>query len=70
MLSGKISAAMINGCQNNGVLATAKHLVCYEQCSEMFKSNSVVSKRAMREIYLRPFQICLKEADVKLLMTS
>ena len=70
LLSGKVAAAMIRGAQNNGVMATAKHLVCYEQCTDMFSHSSEVSERVMREIYLRPFQTAIKDADVKCMMTS
>jgi beta-glucosidase len=70
LLAGRVTAAMVRGAESKGVLATLKHLVCYEQCTDQFLSSSDVSMRALREIYLRPFQIALKESNARLLMTS
>ncbi|TFK55623.1 glycoside hydrolase family 3 protein [Heliocybe sulcata] len=69
-LNGTIAAAYINGVQSQGVAATIKHFVCNDQEYERFSSDSVVSERALREIYLKPFQIAIKKADPWALMTA
>ena len=52
-----MAAAYVNGLQDNNVSATIKHFVGNDQEHERTGSDSVVSPRALREIYLRPFQI-------------
>ncbi|KAG7857027.1 hypothetical protein KL939_003812 [Ogataea angusta] len=69
-LSGILSAAYINGFQKTGLAATMKHYVGNDQEHERFSSNSVISQRALREIYLRPFEIAIKESKPKGIMTS
>ncbi|KAG7694658.1 hypothetical protein KL933_003523 [Ogataea haglerorum] len=69
-LSGILSAAYINGFQKSGLAATMKHYVGNDQEHERFSSNSVISQRALREIYLRPFEIAIKESNPKAIMTS
>ncbi|RMD39835.1 hypothetical protein DV735_g5311, partial [Chaetothyriales sp. CBS 134920] len=62
-LSGTTAAATINGMQSTGVAATIKHLVCNDLEHERMSINAIVSERALREIYLLPFQIALRESD-------
>ncbi|KAE9409914.1 hypothetical protein BT96DRAFT_871714 [Gymnopus androsaceus JB14] len=69
-LNGLIAAAYINGLQSKGVAATIKHFVANDQEFERFSISSDVSERALREIYLKPFQLALKHSDPWALMTS
>lgn len=69
-LSGMMAAAMIKGSQENGVAVALKHLVGNEKETNRTKSDSRISERALREIYLEPFRIAIEEADPWMLMTS
>ena len=71
LISGLTAAAMTRGVQKHPKCAvTIKHFACNNQETNRYGSNSVVSQRALREIYLRGFEICVKEAAPKALMTS
>ncbi|KAK6363017.1 hypothetical protein TWF730_000466 [Orbilia blumenaviensis] len=70
LLTGKIAAAYINGLQGGGVAATIKHFVANEQETLRMQINSVVEERALREIYLKPFEIAIRDADPWALMSS
>ncbi|KAK4688194.1 beta-glucosidase, partial [Tremellales sp. Uapishka_1] len=70
LLSGSISAAFVNGVQSQGVSACIKHFVGNEQEFERFSSDSIVSQRALREIYLEPFRIALRESKPECFMSS
>ncbi|EGO27630.1 glycoside hydrolase family 3 protein [Serpula lacrymans var. lacrymans S7.9] len=62
VVNGNIAAAYINGVQSKGVAATIKHYVANDQ--------EFQSERALREIYLKPFQIALRDSDPWALMTA
>jgi len=69
-VSGKMAAAMVKGIQSQNIVATPKHFACNNKETNRKESDSIVSERAMREIYLKGFEICIKESDPRLLMTS
>lgn len=71
LLTGCIASAVTKGVQSNpGRYVTVKHFCCNNQETDRFFCNSIVSVRALREIYLKGFGICVKEAAPGCLMTS
>jgi len=70
-LSGAMAAAITRGVQQEeGFYVTVKHFACNNQEDNRTGVNSNLSERALREIYLRGFEICVREADAKSIMTS
>lgn len=69
-LSGVASAEVIKGIQSEHVAATMKHYVCNDLEHQRNASDSIVTPRALREIYLEPFRIAIKHADPRAIMTS
>ena len=70
LLSGKMGAAVTRGVQSAGVAACPKHFACNNQERRRKRSDSRVGERALREIYLRGFEICVREGRPLSLMTS
>ena len=71
LLAGICAAAMTRGIQSvPGCGVTVKHFAANSQEENRFDQNSVVSERALREIYLKGFEKVVKEADPLMLMTS
>ena len=69
-LSGKIAASYVRGVQSCSRSACPKHFACNNQETNRTHNDSRVSERALREIYLKGFEICVKEANPKNIMTS
>ncbi|KAG7660389.1 BGL7 [[Candida] subhashii] len=69
-LTGKVAGSIIKGIENKGIAATPKHFVCNDLEHERNASDSRVSERALREIYLEPFRIALEEGNPHALMTG
>ena len=71
LISGRFAAAITKGVQaHEGCGTTIKHYAANNQEHNRFANNSCVSERAMREIYLRGFEICIRESDPAALMSS
>lgn len=70
LCAGRCAAAVIRGTQSEKVGATIKHFCCNNREQWRRVADSRVSKRALRELYLKPFEIAVKEADPWLLMTA
>ncbi|MBQ7906461.1 MAG: glycoside hydrolase family 3 protein [Clostridia bacterium] len=69
-LTGKMATAISKGLNKVGVYATIKHFMANSQEWYRHTSDSVLSERALREIYARPFEIAVKEGGVKSIMTA
>jgi beta-glucosidase len=69
-LAGAISAATVNGIQSKGVAATMKHYVANDQEHQRQSMNAIVSERALREIYLMPFQIAQRDSKPMCFMSA
>ncbi|EED79163.1 hypothetical beta-glucosidase from glycoside hydrolase family GH3 [Postia placenta Mad-698-R] len=69
-LSGTLAAAYVNGLQSEGVASTIKHFVANDQEHERTAADSVVSDRALREVYLYPFMLAQRDAHPWSFMTS
>ncbi len=70
VLTGKMGAAAVRGIQKCGGSATPKHFACNNQETNRTYNDSRVSERALREIYLKGFEICIKEGKPNCIMTS
>ena len=70
LLSGKMGANIVNGVQSQGVGACVKHFACNNNEKYRFIGDSIVDLRALHEIYLKPFEIVIKESDPRAIMTA
>ena len=69
-LSGTIAAGYVNGVQSEGTAACPKHFVANNQETNRSNNISQVSQRALRELYLKAFEIMIKESNPWTIMTS
>ncbi|RSL59604.1 hypothetical protein CEP51_013889 [Fusarium floridanum] len=69
-LTGKLASAHVRGVQSRGIGATPKHFVANDQETDRFKYSAEIPPRALREVYLLPFQMVVRDANPWCLMTS
>jgi beta-glucosidase len=70
LLSGRLAAGYVRGVQSKGVFATVKHFVGNDAEFERGTINSVIDERALRELYLLPFEIAVREGGALAIMTA
>ena len=70
LVTGLITAAQLNGMNKSGSTATIKHFCGNNQETKRHEVDSVISERALREIYLKGFEIAVKEGHVRSVMTT
>lgn len=70
VLTGLMACAQVRAFEKHGVTPTIKHLCGNNRETQRRESDSVISERALREIYLLPFEIAVKEGSARSIMTS
>ena len=70
LLSGKLAAAFVRGVQSQGVATTVKHFVGNDAEFERHTINSVIDERTLRELYLVPFELAVREGGALGVMTA
>jgi len=70
LLAGRLAAAFVRGALAEGVIATVKHLVGNESEHERASISSVIDPRSLRELYLLPFEIAVRDGGALALMTA
>lgn len=70
LVTGRFAAAVVRGIAKSGAAATVKHYACNNQEYGRNTADSIVSERAMREIYLKGFELAVKEGSARSIMTS
>ena len=70
LLTGRLAGAMVRGIQSQGIAATVKHFACNNKETNRKNSDSRLSQRALREIYLKTFEIIVRETQPWAVMSS
>lgn len=70
LLTGKMGAVQLLGMHESGVTGTIKHYAANNQEKDRTTVEAAVSERALREIYLKGYEICVKEGNARSIMTS
>ena len=70
LITGKFASNLVKGIQSVGVAPSVKHFACNNSERNRYYNDSRVSERALREIYLKGFEICVKEAHPLTIMSS
>jgi beta-glucosidase len=70
LLTGRLGGAMVAGIQSNAVAACLKHFAANNQETDRLRVSAIVGERALREIYLRSFQVALREAPSWTIMSA